>query len=44
MKHWSGSRFRSYSFGHAGEEELNKCMKKHGGFDHNIQTLELYYF
>ncbi len=26
-------------FGHAGEDQLNKCMKKFGGFDHNIQTL-----
>ena len=28
-------------FGHAGEEVLNKCMKKYGGFDHNIQTLRI---
>ena len=28
-------------FGHAGEEALNKCMKKFGGFDHNIQTLRI---
>ena len=28
-------------FGHAGEEVLNQCMKKHGGFDHNIQTLRI---
>ena len=28
-------------FGHAGEEELNKCMKNFGGFDHNIQTLRI---
>ena len=26
-------------FGHAGEEALNYCMKKYGGFDHNIQTI-----
>tara|TARA_E500000178_G_scaffold180130_1_gene178815 strand:+ start:662 stop:1801 length:1140 start_codon:yes stop_codon:yes gene_type:complete len=26
-------------FGHAGEEELNFCMKNYGGFDHNIQTI-----
>tara|TARA_B100000963_G_scaffold308701_1_gene284275 strand:+ start:6832 stop:7971 length:1140 start_codon:yes stop_codon:yes gene_type:complete len=26
-------------FGHAGEEALNNCMKKYGGFDHNIQTI-----
>ena len=28
-------------FGHAGEEALNECMKNHGGFDHNIQTLRI---
>ena len=28
-------------FGHAGEEVLNKCMKRFGGFDHNIQTLRI---
>ena len=28
-------------FGHAGEEALNECMKKSGGFDHNIQTLRI---
>ena len=28
-------------FGHAGEEALNYCMKKYGGFDHNIQTLRI---
>ena len=28
-------------FGHAGEEVLNECMEKHGGFDHNIQTLRI---
>ena len=28
-------------FGHAGEEALNNCMKKFGGFDHNIQTLRI---
>ena len=28
-------------FGHAGEEALNDCMKKYGGFDHNIQTLRI---
>ena len=28
-------------FGHAGEEVLNFCMKKYGGFDHNIQTLRI---
>jgi dGTPase len=28
-------------FGHAGEQALNDCMKKYGGFDHNIQTLRI---
>ena len=28
-------------FGHAGEEVLNECMEKYGGFDHNIQTLRI---
>ena len=28
-------------FGHAGEEALNDCMIKHGGFDHNIQTIRI---
>jgi len=28
-------------FGHAGEEALSQCMGKHGGFDHNIQTLRI---
>ena len=31
-------------FGHAGEESLNDCMKKFGGFDHNIQTLRTILF
>ncbi len=31
-------------FGHAGEEALNHCMKKFGGFDHNIQTLRTILF
>ena len=31
-------------FGHAGEEALNDCMKKFGGFDHNIQTLRTILF
>ena len=31
-------------FGHAGEEALNECMKKFGGFDHNIQTLRTILF
>jgi len=28
-------------FGHAGEEVLNQCMKKYGGFNHNLQTLRI---
>jgi len=28
-------------FGHAGEEVLDQCMKRYGGFDHNIQTLRI---
>ena len=28
-------------FGHAGEAILSLCMKKYGGFDHNIQTLRI---
>ena len=28
-------------FGHAGENMLNECMYKNGGFDHNIQTLRI---
>ena len=28
-------------FGHAGEEALNNCMKKYGGFEHNIQTIRI---
>tara|TARA_Y100001970_G_C14230429_1_gene858284 strand:- start:1530 stop:2645 length:1116 start_codon:yes stop_codon:yes gene_type:complete len=31
-------------FGHAGEEALNECMHKHGGFDHNLQTLRIVMF
>jgi dGTPase len=28
-------------FGHAGERALDKCLKPHGGFDHNAQTLRV---
>jgi dGTPase len=28
-------------FGHAGESVLNRLMEKHGGFDHNQQTLRI---
>ena len=31
-------------FGHAGEEVLNECMKRYGGFNHNIQTLRIVTF
>ena len=31
-------------FGHAGEEALNKCMKRFGDFDHNIQTVRIILF
>ena len=28
-------------FGHAGEEALDACMREHGGFEHNAQTLRI---
>ncbi|HLP98066.1 MAG TPA: deoxyguanosinetriphosphate triphosphohydrolase [Sideroxyarcus sp.] len=28
-------------FGHAGQEALNSCMKDHGGFEHNLQSLRV---
>jgi len=28
-------------FGHAGQEALNACMKLHGGFEHNLQSLRV---
>lgn len=28
-------------FGHGGEEELNKLMSSHGGFDHNDQSMRI---
>src|SRR5205823_3707047 len=28
-------------FGHAGERALDGCLKAHGGFDHNAQTLRV---
>ena len=31
-------------FGHTGEDALNECMIKYGGFDHNIQTLRIVMF
>ena len=28
-------------FGHAGQDELNSCMKDYGGFEHNLQSLRV---
>jgi len=28
-------------FGHAGQDALNACMKTHGGFEHNLQSLRV---
>jgi len=28
-------------FGHSGQEALDACMKDHGGFEHNVQTLRV---
>ncbi len=28
-------------FGHAGQDSLNECMKEHGGFEHNLQSLRV---
>jgi dGTPase len=28
-------------FGHAGQDALNQCMKNHGGFEHNYQSLRV---
>lgn len=28
-------------FGHAGQDALNGCMKIHGGFEHNLQSLRI---
>lgn len=28
-------------FGHSGEETLDRLMKNHGGFDHNVQSLRI---
>lgn len=28
-------------FGHAGQDELNHCMKDYGGFEHNLQSLRV---
>src|SRR4030088_2915374 len=28
-------------FGHSGQDALNACMKPHGGFEHNLQSLRV---
>src|SRR4051812_34512835 len=28
-------------FGHAGQDVLNDCMREHGGFEHNLQSLRV---
>ncbi len=28
-------------FGHAGQDALNACMERHGGFEHNLQSLRV---
>ncbi len=28
-------------FGHSGQEALNQCMRDHGGFEHNLQSLRV---
>ncbi|MBC8118195.1 MAG: deoxyguanosinetriphosphate triphosphohydrolase, partial [Burkholderiaceae bacterium] len=28
-------------FGHAGQDALHECMKPHGGFEHNLQSLRV---
>lgn len=28
-------------FGHVGQDALNECMKAHGGFEHNLQSLRV---
>ena len=28
-------------FGHAGQDALNACMRNHGGFEHNLQSLRV---
>jgi dGTPase len=28
-------------FGHAGQDALNECMARHGGFEHNLQSLRV---
>jgi dGTPase len=28
-------------FGHAGQDALDRCMREHGGFEHNLQSLRI---
>ena len=28
-------------FGHAGQDALNRCMREHGGFEHNLQSIRV---
>src|SRR6478736_4890007 len=28
-------------FGHAGQDALDECMREHGGFEHNLQSLRV---
>src|SRR5690606_77422 len=28
-------------FGHAGQDALHQCMREHGGFEHNLQSLRV---
>ena len=28
-------------FGHAGQDALNECLREHGGFEHNLQSLRV---
>lgn len=28
-------------FGHAGQDALHECMREHGGFEHNLQSLRI---
>ena len=28
-------------FGHSGQEALNECLREHGGFEHNLQSLRV---
>src|SRR5512143_1172314 len=28
-------------FGHSGQDALNECMREHGGFEHNLQSLRV---